>query len=213
MNSRSVVSLLLLFGGGAFAQTISFTSPLSVQAINSSGTSFVYSGTLTQAATISLTASGTACEQAGPAYCTNAAGVVVVAGSSGVGAATTFTGNIGGTTAAWNFGSLIMSVEGVGSVQIFPASVGNGLGSSSPPTNLTLPATSLAALGFPAFSVVSPEITFVVADNFYPDNSGAFTLAQGASAPTTPVPATLYLAVAGIAVLAFLFLLRRHGVS
>jgi len=209
MNRYRVLPLLLL-GGPAFAQSIVLPSTLTVNAISSTGASFTYSGTLTQAESVSLNASGTSCEQGGGTYCTNASGVVVIPGSSLAGAATSFSGTFGGTLGTWTYGSLIMIISGAGAVQVFPANAANGLGSGSPSSTLTLPATTLAALGFGSFSVVNPTITFVVADNNYPDNSGGFVLNQGAIPSTTPAPATLGLTLLGIGTLAF-FALRRRG--
>lgn len=187
---------------GAFGQAISFGS-LTVPAISSTGTGFTYSGTLTQAATIALTVTGAACEQGSGTYCTNGAGVLTVAGSSPVGATTSFSGSVGGFSGTWNFGALIMTIAGVGSVQLFPANAANGLGSGAPSSSLTLPATSLSALGLPSFSVANPTITFTVADNNYGDNSGSFTVTSaGSSPPTTlPAPGTLMLVILGMAVL------------
>jgi hypothetical protein len=207
MTSLRMLRTIALLGSGAFAQSIVLPSGLTVQANNPSGTGFTYSGTLTQAATISLTVTGAACEQAGNVYCTNGAGVLTVAGTSPVGAATTFSGNFGGTTGTWDFGAVIMTISGVGAVQIFPASVGNGLGSPAPPNSLTLPATSLSALGFSSFSVSNPTITFIVADYAYGDNSQGFTISQG-GVPTTPVPGTFWLVILGVAALMLAFWFR-----
>src|ERR1700722_1924863 len=131
MNRYRVLPLLLL-GASAFAQSIVLPSTVTVNAISSTGASFTYSGTLTQAASVSLNASGTACEQGSGTYCTNASGVVVIPGSSPAGAATSFSGTFGGTLGTWNYGSLIMIISGVGAVQVFPANAANGLGSGSP---------------------------------------------------------------------------------
>jgi len=200
MASARTLFAFSLLSAGAFAQSISLPGALTLQAVSSTGTSFTYNGTLTQAATIALIVSGAACEQSGGVYCTNGSGVVTVAGSSAVGAATSFAGSVGGFSGTWNYGALIMSISGVGSVQVFPANAGNGLGSSSPPGTLSLASTSLSALGFANFSVANPTITFTVADNNYGDNSGGFTVTQ-AGLPGTPAPATLGLVVLGLVVL------------
>lgn len=207
MASVRTLFTLALMTAAAFGQSITLPGALTVQAINSTGTSFTYSGALTQAATIALIVSGAACEQGGSVYCTNASGVVTVAGSSAVGAATSFTGFVGGYSGTWNYGSLIMTISGVGSVQVFPANAGNGLGSASPPGTLTLASTSLSGLGFASFSTVNPTITFTVADNNYPDNSNGFTVTQTGLAGT-PAPATLVLVVLGLAALMFVFWLK-----
>jgi hypothetical protein len=180
---------------------------LLIPALNPSGASFSFSGTLSQNDTIDLTLSGTGCLQSGGTYCTNAAGVVVVAGTTGVGGTSSFTGPIGGFTHTYNFGSVIMLIAGVGAVQLFQANAANGLGSGSPPTSLTLATTSLSALGFGSFSVTNPTISFIIADTFYPDNSGTLTLTQTASPPSVPAPPTLELMVIALSLVAM-----RHGI-
>ena len=201
MASAKMLFAVVLLSSAAFAQSVNLPGPISVQALSSSGSSFSYSGTLTQAATIALTAGGASCEQAGGVYCTNASGVVVIAGSSAVGAATSFTGIVGGFSGTWNYGALIMTISGVGSVQVFPANAANGLGSATPPGTLSKASTSLSALGFSNFSVVNPTITFTTADNNYGDNSGGFTITQ-TGASTTPAPSTLVLLLIGLAAVA-----------
>ena len=156
-------------------------APLTVPGITPSGVSFTYNGTLTQLDTIAFTVTGQPCQQSGGTYCINGAGIVVVAGSTPVGGTSTFTGTFGTTAGTWNFGALLMVISGVspvGTVQIFPANAQNGLGSTMPPVSLTLPATSLASLGFSPFVVTNPTITFIVPDTYYPDNSGSFVLTQ-----------------------------------
>lgn len=93
-----------------------------------------------------------------------------------------------------------MVIPGVGAVQLFPANAVNGLGSATPPGTLALPSTgvTLAALGFPNFSVTNPNITLVVADTNYSDNSGSFVLTPGTSGGVAPAPSSLYLALIGI---------------
>ena len=72
----------------------------------------------------------------------------------------------------------------------------------TPPAGLTLPTTTLAALGFPAFSQPNPTITFIVADTAFGDNSGQFTLTQ-AAAPmaVAPVPTLAQWSLAALALL------------
>jgi hypothetical protein len=159
---------------------------LTLSALSTTGASFTYSGTLTQADTITFTQTGNPCLQSPTTYCVNGAGVLTVAGTSPVGAATTFTGPSGIIPAGtWTYGALLMQISGVGTVQIWPADAAHGLGSPTPPTGFTLAPTALSALGFPAFSQSNPTITFIVADTFFGDNGGSFTLRQAIS---TPVP-------------------------
>jgi len=183
-------------------------APITIDTLSDTGTSFVYSGTLTQNDSLQLNVSGNPCLQSG-AYCVNPAGVVVVPGTLGVGAAFAFADTFGGTFGTWNAGALAMEISGTSSytVQIFPADAANGLGSGSPPKSLTLPVTTLSALGFPDFSYVDPTITFFMLDNLYPDNSGHFYLSQ-----SSPVPEPTAVSVVGLLVCALAGAVRRTRV-
>jgi hypothetical protein len=164
---------------------------LTIPATSTTGVSFTYTGTLTQNDTIAFTQAGNPCLQTA-LYCTNGAGVVTVAGSTPVGGSSTFAGPVGVIPAGtWTFGSLLMSISGVGTVQVFPANAGNGLGSATPPASLTLSALTLAGLGFASFSQTNPTISFIVADGNYVDNSGQFVLNQGAAPPSVVLIPTL----------------------
>jgi hypothetical protein len=188
MRFYNFLYFLALASAPCFANVIQLPlGAVTVPSGNSGGFSFVYNGTLTQADSIDLIQTGDPCLQSGPAYCTNGAGVVTTAGTSPVGDATSFIGTFGGTTATWTFGSLLMEISTVGTVPVFGVpDAADGLGSSTPPLSLAISA-SLSSLGFGAFSVTDPTITFVLADNFYPDNSGTFVLDQA------PEPSTLFL--------------------
>lgn len=191
MRNR-LISVFFAASATCWAAVI-FPGTLTVPAVNPAGVSFTFSGTLTQADTIAFAQTGDPCLQSGPVYCTNGAGVVTTAGTSPVGAATTFSGTFGGTTATWDFGALLLEISGVGTVQVFPATAANGLGSATPPASLTRATASLSTLGFPNFSVVNPTITFVLADTLYTDNSGSFTLTQS----SVPEPASLFFVALG----------------
>ena len=193
-------SLALITDAGARLSATPILLPggsITVPGLSTTGVSFTFAGTLTQNDTLALTQTGDPCLQAPPSYCTNGAGVVTVAGTSPVGAATTFSGTFGGTTASWDFGALLLEISGEGTVQIFPANAANGLGSATPPLSLTLSSTSLSTLGFPAFSQVNPTITFIMADNFYPDNSGQFVVSQVPEPATGGMVGLLLCALAG----------------
>jgi hypothetical protein len=157
---------------------------LTVLGVNPSGASFTYTGTLTQNDTITLTVSGSPCLQtSGTQYCTNAAGVIRTAGfggGQGVGQATLYS--------SFYYGALIMNISGVGEVQVFPTNAGNGLGSGAPPATLSISGATLQSLGFGAFSVNNPTITFYLGDTGYGDNGGQFNLTQTGSTPIgTPI--------------------------
>jgi hypothetical protein len=151
------------------------------------GPAYVVPGEVTGDSTVSLTAAaGVVCLRIG--YCTNAAGITTpvygIPASSG--RTSTFTANIGGFPGTWNFGALLMSIEGVGTVQVFQADGANGLHSEHPPTSFSLTesssglpeVTSYRTLGFPKFKVHNARITFFVADDYYADNSGDFILSR-----------------------------------
>jgi hypothetical protein len=148
----------------------------------------VVPGEVTGDSTISLTtATGVVCLRAG--YCTNAAGITLAGSAAQAGTTSTFSATIGASSGTWNFGALLMSIEGVGTVQVFQATKANGLGSESPPTAFSfvrssgLPEkTSYRALGFPKFKVKNAQITFFVADDYHADNSGEFILSRIAPA-------------------------------
>jgi hypothetical protein len=196
--------MVLCMAACAYATAITIPGgALTIPATSTTGVSFTFTGTLTQADTLSFIQTGNPCLQSPPSYCVNGAGVVTIPGTSGIGAATTFMASFNGSFETWDFGALLLEITGEGAVQIFPAIPANGLGSMTPPTSLTLPPTSLGALGFPSFSVVNPTITFILADTLYSDNSGQFVV-------TVPEPGTGMLLVAAGCLLAGLSNRRRR---
>lgn len=206
--------LFALVTGTSFAASVPLPGgTLTIPGTSAAGSSFTYTGTLTESDTIAFTQSGNPCLQsAGTGYCVNGAGVLTVAATVGVtpvGGSSTFAGPSGIIPAGtWTYGALLMQVSGVGTVQVYPTNAANGLGSATPPANLALPSTTLAGLGFPSFSVANPTITFIVADTFFGDNGAQFVLTQGAAPVTvTAVPTigewgliVLALVLAGIGV-------------
>ena len=132
--------------------------------------------------------------------------------STAVGGSSTFVGPVGVIPAGtWTFGSLLMSVSGAGTVQVFPTNAANGLGSPTPPPSLTLPATTLAGLGFASFSQTNPTLTFIVADNNYPDNGKQFLLSQAVGAVPTLDEWGLIGLTALLTVLGLMILRRRRA--
>lgn len=141
------------------------------------GPAYVIPGLVDGKTKIGFTLSGQACEQGANTGCFNAAGVVTVKGLTAglaVGDASTFSGSIGGFKGKFNYGALLMSIEGVGTVQVFAANKAHGLGSKTPAQSFTLAPTTFARLGFPSFTRHNARIVFYVADNRYADNSQGF---------------------------------------
>jgi len=148
------------------------------------GASFTYTGTLTGNDTIAVAQTGNPSLQPNAGCCPNGAGVLTVGATLSVkpaGESSSYFGPGGIIPAGtWTYGSLLMAVSGVGTVQVFPTNAGNGLGSAAPPAGLNLPATTLGALGFGSFSQSNPAITFIVTDGAFGDNAGQFVLSQAA---------------------------------
>lgn len=190
---RKLIVIAALVSANSFAAVVQIPGGvITIPGTSTTGASFTHSGTLTQTDTIAFSQSGNPCLQtAGSGYCTNGAGVLTVAATVGVtpvGGSSSFAGPSGVIPAGtWTFGALLMQISGVGTVQVFPTNAGNGLGSSTPPASLTLPTTTLGALGFPAFSATNPTITFIVADTFFGDNGGQFVIAQAVAPPVSTV--------------------------
>jgi hypothetical protein len=150
------------------------------------GPAYIIPGTVTEESTITLTnVTGSVCLRAG--YCTNAAGIVTAAAGN-----TTAPGQTSyfiehqpdGSDLELNYGALLISIEGVGQRQVFPAVQANGLNSILPPTSLTASAPTFRELGFQKFSVQDAQIRFIVADTYYADNSGDFLLTLQTPSPT-----------------------------
>ncbi|MGO9095955.1 MAG: hypothetical protein ACLQGV_12100 [Bryobacteraceae bacterium] len=209
MKFAGILCAVAVLSSTAAAQLISLPGTLTVPAISATGVSFVYSGTLTQAAIMGqFSEGGVPCMLTEVEYCTNGAGIVVQANGGGtVGASSSFAATFGGTVGIWNFGALLMTISGVGTVEVFPANAANGLGSGTPPANLTTGQVTLSQMGFPAFSVVNPTITFLVADDNYPDNAGSYFLTPGATA--TPAPPTLWLSIAALMALGLMWFVHK----
>jgi hypothetical protein len=157
------------------------------------GPVYVIPGPVTNKSTIGFTVTGQACEQGGGTACFNAAGIVTVKGATAVlsvGDKSSFTGTIGGFSGTFHFGALLMSIEGLGIVQVFPSIAANGLGSSAPPQSFTLAPTTFEKLGFHKnFNRQNLQITLFVADDRYSDNTQGFLV--NLISPTVTYDATM----------------------
>ena len=142
------------------------------------GPVYVIPGTVTQDSTISLTnVTGSVCVRAG--YCTNAAGIVTAAaGNTTAPGFDTFFVELqpDGTQQVFEYGAVLISIEGVANRQVFPANKANGFLSISPPTSFNASQPTFKSLGFKKFSVENARIRFIVADTDYKGNSGNYLL-------------------------------------
>jgi hypothetical protein len=193
-------ALIAIAGSRQADASVVVVPALNVDSTSAVGTSFTYLGTLTGADTLSLIASGSPCLQSGPQYCTNAAGVVVVAGTSPVGGSSVNPSN------STTFGSLLLTISGVGTEQLFPTNAANGLGSASPPTSLFLASTPLSTLFGSFASQNDPTFTFVVSDTLRTDNVGSFSVSSA-----VPEPSTWTMFILGFAGIGFMAYRRKHN--
>jgi uncharacterized protein (TIGR03382 family) len=166
-----------------------------------SGPSFAVPGGVQPGETITIETTGIMYLQAGGTqYGTNAAGIVVVAGTAGVGASGINTGPGPGTGRSWGAWLLGNSVDGF--FQVYASDASNGLCSVSPPTDLL---TTLNLSSFAGGSLVgATTLEFLLSDTVTSDNSGLYAVS------TIPEPASA--ALAGFGLLAALALVRRRKV-
>lgn len=196
MISRRLTALALaagmLAGGDLAAQDL--LVPVTTVASNDvfSGPSFVVPTALSATDRLFLTVTGTVSLQGASRYGTNAAGVVVVAGSQPVGGTSTF--NSGPNT--FNFGALLLGNATLGFHQLFAADAAAGLGSAAPPTTLTLDGVTLGSI-FGAGLDAGTVLEFRVADINTGDNAGGFSLSQNGGPTTVPEPSTVLLVGSG----------------
>jgi hypothetical protein len=176
---RAAQILTILTACSCWGQVQFPTYPYILPAVaEKGGPVYVIPGTVTEKTTISLTnVTGSVCLRAG--YCTNAAGIVTAApGNTTAPGFDTYFVELqpDGTQQEFEYGAVLVSIEGVGNRQVFPANKANGLYSIDPPTSLNASQPTFKSLGFKKFSVENARIRFIVADTAYGDNSGDFLL-------------------------------------
>jgi hypothetical protein len=193
--------LLGVIGSIASASTITINSTVVNGTDVFSGPTFTLTSTVQPTDTLTLTTRGEVflqLAQGVPAYGTNAAGVVITAGTTGVGGT-----SLNGST---NFGALLIGNSTLGFFQIYPANASNGLGSSTPSDLLTT-TVAFSTLGFGSAIPSGTILQFRVSDINTGDNSGSFTtFGQINVAAGVPEPTSWLLVGGGIGVIA---LVRR----
>lgn len=190
------VVLLMACAGMAGAAQLNFASPVTVLAADvASGPSFTVMTAMTATDMLSISVSGFVCLQPDGAYCTNAAGIISTGGVHGEQPGTAYTTP---TIPPYSYGALLFGNSSLGFVQLFPSSVANGLGDTTPPDHLMLNAT-LGSLGFASGIGAGQVMEFRVADelNAITDNTvGSFVITN------VPEPGTTMLVAAGVLMLA-----------
>lgn len=164
-----------------------------------SGPSFTVSQNFSASDTLSVNVSGTVDLWNGK-LTMNAAGIITQTTVAGYSAGQTITSFPGLTPVLPNqpFGSLLIGNSSLGFFRLFSANAANGLGSSTPPTNLSLSGVALSSIftnvGFAGIAA-GTVLQFRVNDGLVDaaDNSGAFFITS------TPEPSTIL----GLGVLGF----------
>lgn len=155
-----------------------------------SGPTFTVSQNFLPSDTLSVNVSGTVDLFFGQ-FTANAAGVIVSP-------QTTATGNNPGQTVAGPagrlFGSLLIGNNSLGFFRLFSANAANGLGSSNPPTNLSLSGVPLSSIftnvGFTGIAN-GTVLEFRVNDINSVGNSGQFVISSPPPSTSTPEPSTI----------------------
>ena len=158
-------------------------SNFTVPATASAGESFTVNGRVVSGDTLSITVVGPAYLESGPAYGTNAAGVVLVAGDDGpqpVGSAVSCATI---DTIEFDCGALIVSITS-GDItyygRLFLANKKDGYGKKRPPVSLTFKGSLKKLFGkdsnYKPFAFVNPTLTFTMSDTLYSDNTGGYTI-------------------------------------
>ncbi|WP_373539374.1 PEP-CTERM sorting domain-containing protein [Chamaesiphon sp.] len=148
-----------------------------------SGPSFTVTSNFLGTDTISLDVSGTV-NLTGAGYITNAAGILTQPTTS---FGSRPTGDFVVRSPGINWGALLLGNTTLGFRQLFPATTANGLGSSNPPTNLSLTNVTLDSI-FGSGLINGTVLQFRISDSDNFNNSGAFTVSSPINQPTTAVP-------------------------
>ena len=173
-----------LLTSGSLANTqINVPSNFIVPATASAGESFTVHGRVVAGAILSINVVGPAYLESGPAYGTNAAGVVLLAGNdvpqpvgSAVACATI-------DTTEFDCGALVVSITSGDTIyygRLFLATKKDGFAKKRPPVSLTFKGSLKKLFGkdsnYKPFTFVNPIFTFTMSDTLYSDNIGGSTI-------------------------------------
>jgi hypothetical protein len=184
------VALAAALAPSAFGAVISF-GPMTVAPTDTtSGPSFSVLGGVQAGDTIVIDTSGIMYLQLQNTYGTNAAGIVVVAGTSGVGQATMNPGPGYGT--GTNYGVLLLGNTSAGFFQVYPSDAAHGLGSPAPPQSLHI-ILDLNTFGGGVL-IGATTLEFLLSDTIITDNSGFYTV-SGVPEPSSAAQAVFALLV------------------
>jgi hypothetical protein len=197
MKSLFLFTTLLASAITTFAGTISIPGTTVNGSDVFSGPTFTLTSAVAPTDTLTLTATGEVFLQGASAYGTNAAGVVTTAGTTGVGGS-----GANGSTA---FGALLFGNSTFGFVPVYPTNAGNGLGSSTPPSSLTVLALSFSSLGFNTTMPSGTVLQFLISDTNTSDNFGSFLVSGSINTAggngVVPEPRSIAMVLAGLAAL------------
>jgi hypothetical protein len=193
----AILSLSLCAGAHAANLDVPTTTVLGTDVF--SGPTFTVSGNYGAGDTVDLTVSGTV-DLASGDYTANAAGILVSPPTSNTGS---HPGQTSPGAGGLPYAALLLGNSTLGFFPLFPADTADGLGSSTPPTTLSVDETLGSIFGnsvsIPDGTVLELEVDDI---NTY-DNSGSFTVGNAISGVPDggTTVALLGLSLAGLAAL------------
>lgn len=197
-------AVALTFATRAEAQAFGFTLSGTTNVLTLQSISV---GPLAANSLFSLSASGQVFVQGGNTFGTNAAGVVVTAGTAVVGSSA----ECNCFAPQSQFGAVLARVNGGNWFQLFPTTSLFGLGSPTPPTTVSYTNATVGSV-FGGAVAANSTIDFRIADINDGDNSGSYTVSAnfGGTQTTVPEPSTVALLAAGLGAVG---LARRRALS
>ena len=178
-----VVAAGICFAMGASRAATQIEVPTGFSVPATSSASFTYSGKASPGNILSITVAGTSYLESGPAYGTNAAGVVTVAGVDGNQPVGSVLSCNTINSVQFDCGTLMVSITSGSTTfygRLFPATFKDGLGKKKPPTSLTFKGSLKKIFGkdstYRTFKFINPTFSFMLSDSLYSDNTGSFVI-------------------------------------